>query len=262
MPDLSDLSVGQMVAAYLAAGALIYILGAFFFDIYADNRQLSHNNDLAGVKLGFFEPLASVGMVMALSLAWIQYGEVVGEIQKETTALTMLATSAETMPEPARTSLTAAIRAYAAAVAGPEWRMMASEGRGSEVCAEALRVLVRTYAAAEAHTPRERLILRFSGKQLISLSQSREMRLEGAVLHIRGALLSMLYGGVILSLFTSWFFGLPSMLGKISMGILFTWSMILVLIYLNALLHPFSGPLAVSRDGYLDIVRSLAPEQL
>jgi hypothetical protein len=260
MPNLFDLSLLQMLAVYLAGGAIFYIAGALFFDIYAGNVELFQNNDLAGVNMGFFEPLASVAMVMALSLAWIQYGLVVSEIQKETTALTVLAASAKTMPEANRTRLTAAISAYAAAVAGPEWKAMAKEGRGSEVCAEALRMLARTYATTHAETPREQLILRFSGRQLIKLAQSREMRLEGATFQIQAALTDMLVVSLVLAIFTSWFFGLPDMATKLAMGVLFTWSMVLVLVHLTALMHPFSGPVGISNDAYLDIVRSLVPD--
>lgn len=257
MPDIADLSLIQMLAVFLAAGAAIYILGALFFEIYATNAQLAHNNDLAGVKLGFFEPLASVAMVLSISLAWIHYGIVVGEVQKETSSLTLLAASAKTLPEPARTRLVTGLAAYAQAVAGPEWKAMA-QGRKSETGAEALDNLTRAYATTSGTTPREKLVLQFSARQLVSLAQSRQMRLEGASFPLHTALFNVLVASLALALFLSWFFGLPDMATKLSMGVLFTWSMTLVLVYVGAMLHPFSGPVAISNDGYLDIVRSLA----
>ncbi len=255
--QLFDLGLVPLMALLLAAGAALYVAGALLFDVYANNTQLTQNNDLAGVKLGFFDPLVSVAMVLAVSLAWMHYGTLVGEIQKETTSLTILAASAKTLPEPARGRLIAGISAYAQAVAGPEWKAMA-QGRHSEVGAEALENLTRAYAATRGESPRERLILQFSGRQLVTLAQSREMRLESAAFPLGKILFQVLLISVALAIFLSWFFGLPTLLTKLTMGIIFTWSMILVLVYVGALVHPFAGPVAISNSPYMDIVLSLA----
>ncbi|CAA7623916.1 membrane hypothetical protein [Candidatus Terasakiella magnetica] len=256
MPQLYTLNVIQMTAVFLIGSAIVYTLGALFFNVYTDNIQLEHNNDLAGVKLGFFEPLVSVAMVFSISLAWLQYNALVGEIQRETTILTVLAASARTLPEPGRSALTSRIVGYAEAVAGPEWKAMA-EGQASEAVSDALRTLTRTYATTRAATPRERSILRYSAGQLVALAQSRESRVEAARFHLGSAMFSLLIIGTGISILMSWFFGLPTMLTKLVMGILFTWSMMLVVIYVYALLHPFTGPVGVSNENYLDIARSL-----
>ena len=55
----------------------------------------------------------------------------------------------------------------------------------------------------------------------------------------------------------SWFFGLPSLLAKLTLGSLFAFSLGTVLTFNAVLLHAFDGPAALDARAYGDLAREL-----
>jgi hypothetical protein len=244
---------------FIGGGVFVYVIGVFFISIFSTEIQLTLNNEIAGNKMAVFEPLVSIIMVFAVTLCWLQYGELIGRVQKETTKLTLLARSAETLAEPARKPLLGAIANYALAIAGPEWKAMAG-GERSHVAEDALDALVAAYAAAKAETPRERQHLRFSNVLVRELVSEREFRLEASVFPLGGAMQNLLYAAVFLSIGVSWFLGLPSLRIKLVMGSIFVASQMMVLMFIYVLLTPLTGPAAIPNDAYLRIAKSITDD--
>jgi hypothetical protein len=254
-----DPKLFPLALLFIGSGVAIYVMGVLVFSIFSTESSLAINNDIAGNKMAVFEPMVSIVMVFAITLCWLQYGEFIGQVQKETTKLTLLARSAETMPNPTRKSLLAAISNYALAIAGPEWKAMAEGGRSS-VTEDALGALVSAYAAANASTPRELQHLRFSNVLVRELVAEREFRLEASTFPLGDSMLNLLYAAVFLSIVISWFLGLPSLRIKLVMGSIFVASQMVVLMFIYVLLTPLTGPAAVSNDAYLRIAKSVADD--
>ncbi|MEO5375204.1 MAG: DUF4239 domain-containing protein [Alphaproteobacteria bacterium] len=248
-----NLSLWQTFAVIVGAGVVFNGIGTLLVALFKSNAQLAHGNDPGGNKFGFLEPITGLVTVFVLTMAWIQYNDVVGRIQRETTTLVLLKESAGQFTEPTRSRVLAALAGYVEAVGGPEWRAMAANGH-SEVAEQALEALVRTYGAADLRTSRDESLMRFSGPVVRRLNDDRQGRLLATTFELRQPLLVMLGAAVVVTIAFSWVFGYPTMRGKLAMGTLFTSGLMLIVFMVSVLAHPFRGPLAVPNDAYADIL--------
>lgn len=253
----SNLNLWQSLVAIMGVGILFNIVGTLFVAVFKSNAQLAQSNDLRGSKFGFLEPITGLVAVFALSMAWVQYNEVVGRVQQETSTLILLKESAEQLTEPTRSRVMTALASYVEAVRGPEWQAMAANGR-SEAAGQALDALVRSYGAAETKTLRDVSLMRFSVPVVRRLNDDREERLHAALFELREPLLMLLIISAITAILFIWAFGYPTMRGKLMMGTLFTSGLMLVVFMVSVLSHPFSGPIAVPNEAYTDILRDIA----
>ncbi|MBF0094754.1 MAG: DUF4239 domain-containing protein [Alphaproteobacteria bacterium] len=253
----SNPNLWQSLFVILAIGIAFNVVGTLLMTTAGPGAHLAPDNDLRGSKLGFLEPITSLVAVFVLSMSWIQYNEVVGRVQRETTTLILLKESAAQFSEPTRSRVLGAMTVYVEAVIGPEWLAMAANGR-SEVAGQALDALVRSCGAAEARTPRDESLARFLVPVVRRLNDDREGRLHATTFELREPLLVLLDIAVVLSIIFIWAFGYPTMRTKLIMGTLYTSGLMLVVFMVSLLSHPFRGPLAVSNDAYANILQEIA----
>lgn len=248
----STLNLWQTLVVVVGAGIVFNAVGTLLVAIFKSNAQLVQSNDLGGNKFGFLEPITGVVAVFVIAMSWVQYNDVVGRVQRETTTLILLRESADHFSEPSRSRLLTALATYAGAVAGPEWGAMAAGGR-SEVAGQALEAVVRAYGTAEATDSRDKSLLRFSVPLVRRLNDDREGRLNATTFELRQPLLALLGAALAVSIAFIWVFGYPTMRAKLAMGSLFTAGLMIILFMVSVLSYPFRGPIAVSNSAYADL---------
>ncbi len=255
--DLIDLRFLPYLVFYGVAGALLFVVGALVFHVFASQVQLAPYNEPAGARIGFLEPVLAVVILFALAFTWLRYGNLQNVIGDETVRLTLLGRSALTFPEPERSNLVNAAADYATAIAQSEWLTMSRYGDRSYSASDALQRLTTKYAAAQTHSLRERLLLNYSNRLVRELAEQREARLAAARYLLGGTLQVVIVYTLGATLILNWFFGLPSLTTKLVLGSLFAVSVATVLMFNDVLAHAFDGPAVLDNSAYLELAESL-----
>lgn len=253
----SDFDLLPMTLLFIGAGMAAHTVGTLLFGLYASPRQLTGNNDLIQTKMPMFQKIALLGMVFAVSVSWLHYGNVNGRIQHEATRLMLLVRTALVMPEPGRGHLLEAIAAYGETVADADWRAM-REGKRSQAAATAFTALSGAVSAIEVATPRESVHLRFSNRLVRDLAAAREARIESSFFPLGEVMQVLLYAILGATLIFIWFAGLTSVWIKLVMGWLFVSLAMVAMMYLDVLAHPLSGYTGMDGEPFAEVARSAA----
>lgn len=226
---------------------------------YIGLERLSTNNEVAGFKFATVGVLYAVLLAFVVVVVWENFSEAEADISREAGAAATIYRLAGGIDEEA-VALRDSMTAYLNSAMADDWPAMAA-GQSS---AATTRALDKIYAAALAYRPtdaRGEAILTEVLHQLNVITEARRARLVKASGIVPGVIWLVLFGGAVLTIGFTFFFGTENlraqalMTGALAMLIL---SGLLVIVSIN---RPFTGAVKVEPAALFEVLQDLGRTQ-
>ena len=209
---------------------------------------------------GFF--IGVVGAIYAVLLAfvvvavWDDFSEAKQVVQSEANQLNDLSRMAQGFNPAARQLVLEGLRNYARAAVDEEWETM-SRGQASPRTQDAMDNLWRIYTEFEPQGGRESLLFAESLDRMNELSNSRRQRLFISADDIPGLIRILLWGGGLIVLAFTYFFGVKSLRSQALMTAALAGEIAFILFLIVALDNPFHGGVRVSPEPVQQILERI-----
>jgi len=245
------------VPLWIAGPALVVLLvgislaGLFFVRsrILPRWQVTHHDSHFAGSLV--HSVMVFYGLVLALIAVNVfeTYSSASKIVSAEASALAMLYRDAGSYPEPARTDLRDALRAYTEYVIREAWPLQ-RHGRIPAGGVEKLDLVQEKLAAFEPRTEGERALHAEAWRAYNHLVETRRARLDEVQTGLPGVMWLVVILGAAIALSAAFFFHVPeARLHATLVGLLATFIASVIFLVL-AMDHPFRGDLGISSESY------------
>ena len=209
--------------------------------------RLRTNNEVAGFKFATVGVLYAVLLGFAVIVVWEKFGEADASVAQEAGAAATVYRLANGIGGEPGGALRASVNAYLTAAIQHDWPAM-EHGRPSPI---ATRALDDVYAALLKFNPDDRrgaILLGEGLHQLDQITQARRTRLVAASGIVPGILWVVLFGGAILTIGFTLFFGTANLRAQTMMTAALSALVFSGLLVIIAIDHPFAGTVKVGPE--------------
>lgn len=239
-----------VVPTMLAMSAVLLIRRA------APLELLAGNNEVAGFKFAVVGVLYAVLLAFAVIVVWERFSETEGEVATEAGASATLYRLADGLAAPTGPGIHTAITAYLESVVSEEWPAM-EQGAEHPGTTTTLDQLYATVLAAGAVERRDAVVLEAMLAQLNILTEARRARLVATVGIVPGVLWVVLFGGAVLTIGFTLFFGTPNLRAQALMTGILAMLICSGLLVIVAIEYPFTGEVHVSPESIERVLQDL-----
>ena len=242
------LTVG--VAVLLAVGGFVWVQR----QVHVSVREAQ--NDIAGFVYAVLGVQYAVVLAFVVVVVWQEFDAARLVVEGEAGALADLYLLARNFPEPQRTHIQDAARAYARVVVNEEWPLLAN-GQESRRAGDLLQEIRGSIHSLEPNTPKEQVLYDHGLIRSRDLMDNRRLRMHYSRQGIPSALWFVLVpGGVIVITFT-YFFGLRNTRAHALMIALLTMVITGTIFLSRALDFPFTGDVRIEPDAFKEALRTI-----
>nr|AIA13705.1 Protein of unknown function (DUF4239) [uncultured bacterium] len=208
---------------------------------------LQSHHEVAGFIIGVIGAVYAVLLAFVVVAVWDQFEDANATVTREANQLIDLSRMAQGFPLPAQQSVQDSLRVYVRVAIDEEWPAMARGEQGQRTQG-AMDQLWKSYREMDPQTSRENALYSASLDRLIELNDSRRLRLYASRNDIPLIVRILLWGGGLMTLAFTYFFGVKSIRSQALMtaGLASVLSFVLFLIV--ALDNPFHGSVRVSPE--------------
>jgi Protein of unknown function (DUF4239) len=207
-------------------------------------EQLSNNNEVAGFKFAVVGVLYAVLLAFAVIVVWEKFSDSENQVAQEAGAAATIYRLAEGIPTSAGAVLQQRLTDYLELAISDDWPAMATD-HGSPAVTKALDELYGAVLQFSPSDARSSDLLTEVLHQLDQLTQARRERLVAATGTVPNVLWFVLFGGAVLTVCFTFFFGTENVYTQAVMtGILtvLIFSGLLIIVMID---HPFAGSVSV-----------------
>jgi hypothetical protein len=209
--------------------------------------QLSTNNEVAGFKFATVGVLYAVLLGFAVIVVWEKFSDAESEVAQEAGAAVTIYRLSNGVDGPSGAALHSALSGYLRMAIAKDWPAM-EHGKAS---VEVTRALDNVYAAALRIQPadrRETVLMAEILHQLDLVGQARRARLVMAAGIVPGIVWLVLFGGAILTIGFTFFFGTENLRAQTIMTGALSLLIFSGLLTIIAIDHPFAGTVKVGPE--------------
>ena len=234
----------------------VVIVGASVLAAHVGLRLVRHvvplpvhetQHEVGGFIIGVMGAIYAVLLAFVVVAVWDEFSEAKLTVEREANQLNDLARMAQGLDAATQRRALQGLRDYARAVVDEEWETM-SRGQPSRQTQAAMDGLWQIYTGGEPQGGRESLLYAESLDRLNELSDSRRLRLFISKDDIPGLIQVLLWGGGLIVLAFTYFFGVKSVRSQALMTAALAGQVAFILFLVVALDNPFHGSLRVSPD--------------
>jgi hypothetical protein len=242
----------------LIVPSVFFMIGPLLVRRYVALESLSTNNEVAGFKFATVGVLYAVLLAFSIIVVWEKFNDAEATVEREAgTAATIY----HLIPglDPAQATATRdALTAYLKSVVTEEWQAM-EEGRGSRPTWEALGNIYTVLLSNGATPKGDPTVKAQIFNQLDVLTQARRTRLRAAEGDVPGPLWIVLFGGAVLTLIFTLFFGTRNLGAQTLMTGLLSVLIFSELLIAVALDRPFTGGIRETPDAIIHVLKDFSP---
>jgi hypothetical protein len=227
--------------------------------------RLISNNEIAGFKFATVGVLYAVLLAFATVVVWQKFSDAETTVAKEAAAAETIFRLSHGIDDPVSAELRSALSKYLAVTVAVDWPAMDRGTMGSPTLPsrEALDGLYSALLridAAQTRTPLVTEIIR----QLDVVTQARRARLIASEGTVPGVIWLLLFGGAIVTVGFTFFFGTRSLRAQTAMTALLSLMIFSELLAIAAIDRPFSGIVKLGPEALTNVLNlygSAAPAQ-
>jgi hypothetical protein len=233
----------------LLVGAITFAaaLGPLVVRRHVALERLSTNNEVAGFKFATLGVIYAVLVAFTVIVVWEKFRDAETAVTQEAGALAALYRLSDGLDPDAQARLRAELAGYIRTVVEQDWPEMARGGRS----VDATRALTAVYRAVLAYEPsslRGGAVLAEALDQLDLVTQARRQRLGLATGVVPGVVWLVLFGGAILTIAFTFFFGTENLRAQVWMTAVLALVISTSLLVVVAIDHPFTGSVRVTAE--------------
>lgn len=244
------------VPAAIVLSLMLSLIGTYIPNSIYTYPELAANNQIVGIKFGFFGEIFAISLGLAMIGAYSLYVDVKSTSISEVSSLRALYYSIESAnkaaPNPGEALMKQAVLDYTRSVVDDEWRLMAE----NQMSAKTTQRLSDLFKAFQAHSDENIL----NANQLGWLGEVVKARGERTSTSIRSLsiLIWIILGiGTGLSIIVPLFVGSENFVTQAVMSSVFSAYIILHLLVIIHLAFPFMGDVAVTASVYIDFINEI-----
>ncbi len=243
---LSGLPLWALALVLLVVPTLLSMWGPVLVRRNVGLERLSTNNEIAGFKFATVGVIYAVLLAFAVIVVWEKFSDAeTAVVQEAGASATIFRLIDGTDPESVATR--AAMANYLRLAIDRDWPLMA-EGKKSPDVTKALDSLYSIAVQATEKQSRDRAIYYELFKQLDVFTQARRTRLHLSTGVVPPIVWLVLYGGAILTMSFTFFFGAKNLRAQVMMNGILAVMVFLGLVVMVSIDHPFTGPVKVGDE--------------
>jgi hypothetical protein len=235
---------GIILAVLAGVAALLYAV-----QVLVPHGIRREHNDVAGFVYAVLGVLYAVMLGFVVVNEWESLEAVKSNIFTETNELGSLYWNARALPPDQGRELEKTTKDYAKVVIDDEWDMM-NEGLSSARATQLVYTMRDEINALPTATPKQQSIYQQSLEHVNNLAAARRARINESAESVPGILWVVLILGSVLTVGYSFLFGLANFWAHLLIAAPLGLMVVLVLIVINQLNHPFGGLVAVEPDAF------------
>jgi uncharacterized protein DUF4239 len=230
----------------IGLGTLLSMLGPAVVRRYVTLERLTANNEIAGFKYAVLGVLYAVLLAFAIIVVWQKFSEAEASVVQEAGAATTIYRLSQGMGGKPAAEVRAAVTTYLEAAIADDWPAM---DRGVPTASPSARkaldaiyaTLLQSGVAGNTANPVMSEIL----YQLDQMTQARRARLVASEGAVPGVIWFVLFGGAVITIVFTFFFGTRNLRVQIMMTGLLAMVIFGELLTIIAIDRPFTGPVKV-----------------
>ena len=229
------------------------MLGPILIRRWVPLDRLSANNEVAGFKFAVVGVLYAVLIAFAIIVVWEKFDNADNTVAREAGAATNVYRLSYGLAEAPATSLRARLSAYLAATISDDWRAMehAKESASARVALDGVYGSVLVSLSPEV---RDSALVAEILHQLDVITQERRARLVAADGTVPGVIWPVLFGGALVTIGFTFFFGSQNLFAQSLMTGLLSVVIFSGLWIVLVIDRPFSGAVTVTPDALAKVL--------
>jgi hypothetical protein len=240
---------------------LLSMTGPVLVRRFVTLEKLSTNNEVAGFKFATVGVLYAVLLAFAVIVVWEKFSDAEKSVAQEAGASATIYRLAEGIGGEPGASLRDALTNYLKAAINDDWPAM-EKGHASLVATRALDAVYVALLTYKPNDTRGSALLTEVLYQLDQLTQARRGRLVLASGIVPGVIWCVLFGGAILTVAFTFFFGTQNLRAQTAMtgalcALIFSGLLIIV-----AIDHPFAGTVKVGPEALAAVLEEAGAKAL
>ncbi|HEY0146435.1 MAG: DUF4239 domain-containing protein [Methylovirgula sp.] len=242
----------------LIVPTIIFMFGPFVVRRFVALESLSTNNEVAGFKFATVGVLYAVLLAFSIIIVWEKFNDAEATVEREAAAA---ATIYHLVPglDPAQAVATRdALTAYLKSVVTEEWSAM-EQGRANRSTWEALGNIYTALLTNDQTAKGDATVKAEIFNQLNTLTQARRTRLRAAEGDVPGPLWIVLFGGAVLTIVFTFFFGTKNLRAQTLMTGFLSVLIFSELLIAVALDRPFTGGIREPPDAIVHVLNDFSP---
>ncbi|MGC1776603.1 MAG: hypothetical protein WBB34_01565 [Xanthobacteraceae bacterium] len=245
----------------IGLGTALSMLGPIVVRRHVTLERLTANNEIAGFKYAVLGVLYAVLLAFAIIVVWQKFSDAEASVVQEAGAATTIYRLSQGMGDQAGADLRAAVTAYLEAAIKDDWPAM---GRGtpqqSPAGRKALNAIYATLLKSNASQNTGNPVLAEVLHQLDQMTQARRTRLIASEGAVPGVIWLVLFGGAIITIGFTFFFGTRNLPVQVLMTGLLSLIIFAELLTIVAIDRPFTGPVKVEPRALMDVLADFQGE--
>jgi len=223
------------------------MLGPVLVRRYVTLDKLAANNEVAGFKFSVVGVLYAVLLAFAIIVVWEKFDNAETIVAREAGAATNVYRLSYGLAEEPATSLRARLGAYLAATISDDWPAMehANESSSARLALDAVYESVLVSLTPQG---RDGAVVAEILHQLDVITQERRARIAAADGTVPGVIWPVLFGGAMVTVGFTFFFGTQNLLAQSLMTGLLSVVIFSALLIVVVIDRPFSGAVTVKPD--------------
>jgi hypothetical protein len=218
-------------------------------------ERLTTNNEIAGFKFATVGVLYAVLLAFAIILVWQKFSDAETTVAQEAGAAETIYRLSYGLAGDSAAELRGTLSAYLTVVGADDWPAMdRGAAGGSRTARQALDTLYMTLIKAHAAQPGNAPVISEILHQLDVMTQARRLRLVAAEGTVPNVIWLVLFGGAILTVVFTFFFGTNSLPAQTAMTGLLSLLIFAELLTIVMIDRPFSGAIRVEPRPLADVL--------
>jgi hypothetical protein len=240
---------GMLVVGLTTALAM---LGPILVRRYVTLEKLAKNNEVAGFKFAVVGVLYAVLLAFAIIVVWEKFSDAESNVAKEAGAAATIYRLSQGISGEPGIALRDALTNYLQVTISDDWPAM-ERGSASPSAREALYAVYKALLTFESPERRDTALVSQILHELDTITEMRRARLAAAEGLVPGVIWLVLFGGAVLTISYTFFFGTEKRAQALMTGML---SIIIFSGLLTAIVidQPFVGVVKVRPDALAEVV--------
>lgn len=239
----------------IGLGTLLSMLGPGLVRRYVTLERLTANNEIAGFKYAVLGVLYAVLLAFAIIVVWQKFSDAETSVVQEAGAATTIYRLSEGMGEKPGADIRAAITVYLQAAIADDWPAMdRSVPSANAAAAKALDAIYVTLLQSNIAQNSGNPVMSELLYQLDQMTQARRARLVAAEGAVPGVIWLVLFGGAVITIVFTFFFGTQNLRAQIMMTGLLAMIIFGELLTIIAIDRPFTGPVKVEPTALIEVL--------
>ncbi len=239
-------------------GTALAMLGPLLVRRYVALEKLTINNEVAGFKFATVGVLYAVLLAFSVIVVWQKYSDADDTVMKEGGAAAALYHLSNGLGQVQGAALGGALTSYLKSAISDEWPAM-GHGVASEQTQQRLNAIYAALLASKSSDQSNTALMSEIFYQLDVLTQARRARLVVAAGVVPGIVWAVLFGGAVVTIAFTFFFGTRNLRAQVLMTGLLAVLILSELLIAVVIDRPFTGSVKVGPEPLAVVLADFVP---